>query len=471
MSEDARRPAGRLRSQEWFDNPDDPGMTALYIERYMNYGLTREELQSGKPIIGIAQTGSDLSPCNRHHLELAERVRDGIREAGGIADRVPGPPDPGDRQAADRGAGPQPRLPGAGRGAVRLPARWRGADHRLRQDHAGVPDGRGDGRTSRRSCCPAGRCSNGWYKGELAGSGTIVWKARKHARRRRDRLRASSWSWSPPPRLASGIATRWAPRFDEQPGRGARHVAARLRRHPGPYRERGQMAYVTGRRIVEMVHENLKPSDILTREAFENAIVATRAIGGSTNAPIHIIAIARHMGVELDDRGLGDGRPRHPAAGRPAAGRRFLGEAFHRAGGVPAVMNELLRARKLVHDDAMTVTGTHHRRELPGRGAEDREVIRAYDKPMMAEGRLRHAVGQPLRQRGHEDQRHRRRSSASAISSDPATRTSSRAGRSCSRGRRTTTTASRTRRSGSTSIACWSSATPARSAIPAAPRW
>src|ERR1022692_4435424 len=79
----------KLRSQEWFNNPHNPGMTALYLERYLNYGLTRQELQAGKPIIGIAQTGNDLSPCNRHHIELAHRVREGIRAAGGIAMEFP----------------------------------------------------------------------------------------------------------------------------------------------------------------------------------------------------------------------------------------------------------------------------------------------------------------------------------------------------------------------------------------------
>ena len=77
------QPARNLRSRAWFDNPGNPDMTALYLERYLNFGLSREELQSGKPIVGIAQTGSDLAPCNRHHIELAKRVREGIRDAGG----------------------------------------------------------------------------------------------------------------------------------------------------------------------------------------------------------------------------------------------------------------------------------------------------------------------------------------------------------------------------------------------------
>ena len=133
-----------LRSRLWFDDPHNPGMTALYIERYLNYGLTREELQGGKPIIGIAQTGSDLSPCNRIHVQLAERVRDGIREAGRHPDRVSRAPHPGDGQAADSGAGPQPRLSRPGRDPARLSARRRRTDHGLRQDHAGLPHGRRD---------------------------------------------------------------------------------------------------------------------------------------------------------------------------------------------------------------------------------------------------------------------------------------------------------------------------------------
>ena len=185
-----RRMPDQLRSRLWFDNPDNPGMTALYLERYLNYGLTSEELQVGKPIIGIAQTGSDLSPCNRHHLELANRVREGIPAAGGVALEFPVPSNPGNRQAPDGGARSQSRLSGACGGALRLSTRWRRAHDRMRQDHAGLFDGRGHGRTFPRSFSLAARCSNGWYHGERAGSGTVIWQARRVARRGRDRLPA-----------------------------------------------------------------------------------------------------------------------------------------------------------------------------------------------------------------------------------------------------------------------------------------
>ena len=199
----------------------------------MNYGLTRDELQSGKPIIGIAQTGNDLSPCNRHHLELAKRVRDGIRDAGGIAVRVPGSPDPGDRQAADRRAGPQPRLPGPGRGAARLPARRRRAHHRLRQDDAGLPDGGRDRRTSRRSCCPAARCST-------AGSRASARAPAPSSGRRAQQLAAGEIDYDEFMDIVAVVGAVHRPLQhdghgldDERAGRGARHVAARLRGHPG----------------------------------------------------------------------------------------------------------------------------------------------------------------------------------------------------------------------------------------------
>ncbi len=207
----AKKDKSQLRSKAWFDNPENPGMTALYLERYLNFGLTREELQSGKPIIGIAQTGSDLSPCNRHHLELAKRVRDGITAAGGLAHRVPGPSDPGDRQAADRRARPQPRLSRPGRGALRLSARRRGADHRLRQDHAGLHHGGGDGQH------PGDRALR------RADAERLV-QGRAH-RLRHDRVEGaratspparstttSSSRSSPPRRRRSATATPWARR-------------------------------------------------------------------------------------------------------------------------------------------------------------------------------------------------------------------------------------------------------------------
>src|ERR1700754_2225476 len=292
--------AGRrqLRSRAWFDNPSNPDMTALYIERYLNYGLTREELQSGKPIIGIAQTGSDLSPCNRHHIVLAERVREGIREAGGIAIEFPVHP------IQETGKRP---TPGLDRNLAYLG---------LVETLYGYPlDGVvltiGCDKTTPAMLMAAatvnipaialsvGPMLNGWHKGERTGSGTIVWKARQMlAAGEIDdagfvRLVASS---APSTGFCNTMGTATTMNsLAEALGMQLPGSAA----IPAPYRDRQEVAYRTGLRIVDMVREDLKPSDILTRDAFLNAIVVNSAIGGSTNAPIHMAAIARHVGVEL----------------------------------------------------------------------------------------------------------------------------------------------------------------------------
>src|SRR5579884_2287805 len=288
----------RLRSRRWFDEPADPGMTALYLERYLNYGLTREELQGGKPIIGIAQTGSDLAPCNRHHLELARRVKDGIREAGGVPLEFPLHPiqETGKRPTAslDRNL--------AYLGLVEIL-------HGYPLD--GVVLTIGCDKTTPACLMAAatvnlpavalsvGPMLNGWHKGERTGSGTIVWKARQMlAAGEIDypgfiELVASS---APSTGYCNTMGTATTMNsLTEALGMQLPGSAA----IPAPYRERQENAYETGKRIVEMVREDLKPSDILTREAFLNAIVVNSAIGGSTNAPIHITAIARHIGVEL----------------------------------------------------------------------------------------------------------------------------------------------------------------------------
>src|SRR5690242_15414296 len=290
-----RRP---LRSQNWFDNPAEPDMTVLFLERYMNYGLTRKELQSGKPIIGIAQTGNDLSPCNRHHLELAKRVREGIREAGGIAFEFPVHP-----------IQETSRRPTA---ALDRNLAYLGLVEVL---HGYPLDGvvltTGCDKTTPAALMAAatvdlpaivlsgGPMLNGWWKGERAGSGTVVWWARQeHAAGRLEYrefldLVASS---APSPGHCNTMGTASTMNaLAEALGMSLPGCAA----IPAPYRERAQIAYQTGRRAVEIVHEDLKPSDILTREAFENAIVACSAIGGSSNAPIHINAIASHVGVAL----------------------------------------------------------------------------------------------------------------------------------------------------------------------------
>ncbi|TEA70342.1 IlvD/Edd family dehydratase [Allopusillimonas ginsengisoli] len=372
-----------LRSRRWFDNPADPGMTALYIERYMNYGITREELQSGKPIIGIAQTGSDLSPCNRHHLELASRVRDGIRDMGGIPLEFPVHPiqETGKRPTAalDRNL--------AYLGLVEVL-------HGYPLD--GVVLTTGCDKTTP-ACLMAAATVNipaivlsggpmldGWWRGKLAGSGTVVWDARKRLAAGEigyEEFMSNVASSAPSTGHCNTMGTALSMNsLAEALGMSLPGCAA----IPAPYRERGWMAYETGRRIVGMVHENLRPSDIMTKQAFENAVVAAAALGGSSNCPIHMIAIARHMGVDhtLDDwQRLGPSIPLLVDC-QPAG--RFLGEAFHRAGGVPAVMKELLDAGKL-NGDAMTVTGKTLAENLRNTGQPDREVIRAWDQPLKAD--------------------------------------------------------------------------------------
>ncbi len=370
----------RLRSRRWFDDPHDPGMTALYIERYLNFGLTREELQSGKPIIGIAQTGSDLSPCNRHHLDLAHRVRDGIRDAGGVPLEFPLHPiqETGKRPTAalDRNLaylGLVEVLHGYPLDGVVLttgcdkttPACLMGAAT------VNIPA----------IVLSGGPMLDGWWQGRLSGSGTIVWEGRKlYAEGKIDYNQFMDMVASSAPSVGHcntmGTATSMNS-LAEALGMSLPGCAA----IPGPYRERGQMAYETGRRIVAMVHENLRPSDIMTKAAFENAVVAAAALGASSNCPIHMIAIARHMGVEhtLDDwQRLG---PEIPLLVDCQPAGRFLGEAFHRAGGVPAVMRELLAAGKL-DGSVMTVTGRTLAENLASVPEPDREVIRAYDRPL-----------------------------------------------------------------------------------------
>jgi dihydroxy-acid dehydratase len=370
----------RLRSRRWFDNPHNPGMTALYIERYMNFGITREELQGGKPIIGIAQTGSDLSPCNRHHIELATRVRDGIRDAGGIPFEFPMHPiqETGKRPTAalDRNL--------AYLGLVEIL-------HGYPLD--GVVLTTGCDKTT--PACLMGAATvnipaivlsggpmlDGWWKGRLSGSGTIVWEARKLLAEGQidyEQFMNMVASSAPSPGHCNTMGTALSMNsLAEALGMSLPGCAA----IPAPYRERAWMAYETGKRIVDMVHENLRPSDIMTKGAFENAVVAAAALGASSNCPIHMVAIARHMGVEhtLDDwQRLGAPVPLLVDC-QPAG--RVLGEGFHRAGGVPAVMKELLDAG-LLNGAVRTVTGRTLAEDLAAVPPPDREVIRAIDAPM-----------------------------------------------------------------------------------------
>ncbi|MGH6671512.1 MAG: dihydroxy-acid dehydratase, partial [Xanthobacteraceae bacterium] len=347
--------ARRLRSQLWFNNPDNPGMTALYLERYLNYGLSRAELTSGKPIIGIAQTGSDLSPCNRHHLQLAERVREGIRTAGGIAMEFPVHPiqETGKRPTAalDRNLaylGLVEILYGYPLDGVVLTT---GCDKTtpaciMAAASVNIPA----------IVLSGGPMLNGWWKGVRAGSGTVVWQAREdHAAGKIDYREFLDIVTSSAPSAGHCNTMGTASTMNalaEALGMSLPGCAA----IPAPYRERAQIAYDTGCRAVELVREDLKPTDILTRKAFENAIVACSAIGGSTNAPIHINAIARHVGVKLtieDWEKVGFDVPL--LVNMQPAGK-YLGEEYYRAGGLPAVMNELLRAKR-IHADALTING------------------------------------------------------------------------------------------------------------------
>ena len=344
-----------LRSRAWFDNPDNPDMTALYLERYLNYGLTLEELRSGKPIIGIAQTGSDLSPCNRHHIELAKRVREGIREAGGIAMEFPVHPiqETGKRPTAglDRNLaylGLVELLYGYPLDGVVLTI---GCDKTtpaclMAAATVDIPA----------IALSVGPMLNGWLKGERIGSGSIIWTAREMmARGELDyegfinlvATSAPSVGYCNTMGTASTMNSLAEALGMSLPGSAA---------IPAPYRERPQVAYQTGKRIVEMVHEDLKPSDILTPDAFHNAIVVNSAIGGSTNAPIHITALARHVGVDLpieDWQTVGHAVPLLVNL-QPAG--TYLGEDYHQAGGVPAVVNQLMGAG-LIREGAMTVNG------------------------------------------------------------------------------------------------------------------
>lgn len=374
-------PRGKsLRSQLWFDNPENPGMTALYLERYLNYGLTSAELRSGKPIIGIAQTGSDLSPCNRHHLELAKRVREGIRDAGGVAFEFPCHP------IQETGKRPTAALD---RNLAYLS---------LVEVLYGYPlDGvvltTGCDKTTPACIMAAatvnipaivlsgGPMLNGWWKGERAGSGTAIWKARQE--------------------LAAGrigdqefldIATASAPSVGHCNTMGTASTMNALAEAlgmslpgcaaiPAPYRERGQIAYDTGVRAVEIVHEDLRPSDILTRKAFENTIVANSAIGGSTNAPIHINAIARHVGVKLSIEDWEKHGYDVPLLVNMQPAGHYLGEEYFRAGGLPTVMNELLKAKR-IHADALTINGKTMGDNVRRAKVADADVIKPYSKPM-----------------------------------------------------------------------------------------
>ncbi len=370
-----------LRSRKWFMNPDNPEMTALYLERYLNYGLTREELQSGKPIIGIAQTGSDLSPCNRHHLELTKRVRDGIIAAGGTCIEVPVHP------IQETGKRPTAMLD---RNLAYLSL----VETLFGYPLDGVVLNIGCDKTTPALLMAAatvnipaialsvGPMLNGWFRGERTGSGTIVWKAREmHAAGEIDDEGFMELVASSAPSVGycntMGTATTMNSLAEalgmQLPGSAA---------IPAPYRERGQISYETGRRIVDMVWEDLRPSEIMTREAFENAIVINSAIGGSTNAPIHLNGIARHLGVPLDNNDWQSIGHDVPLLVNLQPAGEYLGEDYQHAGGVPAVVGELIAEGLLPHPDVITANGKTMAENCGHLRSEDTKVIKPVSEPL-----------------------------------------------------------------------------------------
>ena len=378
--EPAGAPIRNLRSRAWFDNPENVDMTALYLERVMNYGLSLEELQSSRPIIGIAQTGSDITPCNRHHLTLAARVRDGIRDAGGVAFEFPIHPI---QETCKRPTAALDRnlqylslveiLYGYPIDGVVLTT---GCDKTtpaqlMAAATVDIPA----------IVLSGGPMLNGWFKGERTGSGTVIWKAREmmargeiDAREFTELIASSAPSAGHCNTMGTALTMN---SLAEALGMSLPGCAA----IPAPHRDRQEMAYLTGKRIVEMVSENLKPSDVLTRAAFENAIAVNSAIGGSTNAPIHLNAIARHIGVELDNddwERLGYDVPLLVNL-QPAG--EYLGEEYFRAGGVPAVVAELIEMGR-IDETAMTINGRSLHDNNVGRFSDDRDVIKAHDAPL-----------------------------------------------------------------------------------------
>jgi dihydroxy-acid dehydratase len=370
----------RLRSQQWFDNPENPGMTALYIERSLNFGLTPEELRSGKPIIGIAQTGSDISPCNRVHIKLAERVREGIRSAGGIALEFPVHPI---QETLKRPTASLDRNL-AYLGLVEIL-------HGYPID--GVVLTTGCDKTTPACLMAAGTVDipaivlsggpmlDGWHDGKLAGSGMAVWDSRIE-------LSAGRINFDE----FMDIVTSSAPSDGHCNTMGTASTMNSLAEAlgmsltgnaniPAPYRERGQMAYRTGLRIVDMVNEDLTPSKIMTRKAFENAIVVNSAIGGSTNAQIHITAIARHVGIDLETDAWQNVGYDIPLMVNVQPAGKHLCESYHRAGGTAAVMSELLSNNK-IHGDVITVSGKKMSSCLNGHKIKDKDVITEFKNPL-----------------------------------------------------------------------------------------
>ena len=374
----------QLRSRMWFNNPNDAEMTALYTERYLNYGLTRDELRSGKPIIGIAQTGSDLSPCNRHHLELAKRVRDGIIAAGGVPMEIPVHPiqETGKRPTAmlDRNLAYLSLVETLYGYPIDGVVLMIGCDKTtpallMAASTVDIPA----------IALSVGPMLNGWHDGERTGSGTIVWKARQMMAAGEiddDGFLDLVTSSTPSTGYCNTMGTATTMNsLAEALGMQLPGSAA----IPAPYRERGQISYETGARIVDMVWEDLKPSDIMTREAFENAIVINSAIGGSTNAPIHLNAVARHLGVSLNNDDWQAIGHKIPLLVNLQPAGEYLGEDYHRAGGVPAVVAELMRHNLLPHPNAITANGVSMGSNCETAKIKNDKVIKTVDKPLKAD--------------------------------------------------------------------------------------
>ncbi len=373
-------PPRRFRSRDWFDDPRHMDMVALYLERFMNYGLTADELLSGKPIIGIVQSGSDLNPCNRIHLETVKRVREGVREAGGVAMEFPlhpifencrRPTAAMDRNLAYLGL--VEILHGYPIDAVVLTT---GCDKTtpaqvMAASTVDIPA----------IVLSGGPMLDGWHEGDLVGSGTVIWRSRrKLAAGQIDEKQFLEAAAASAPSAGHCNTMGTASTMNavaEVLGLSLPGCAA----IPAPYRERGQIAYVTGKRIVEMAYEDIKPSQILTRASFLNAIAAIAAMGGSTNAQPHLVAMARHAGVELNPSDwMTHGRHVPLIVNMQPAGK-YLGERFHRAGGVPAVLCELL-AHGCIDGDVATVTGHSLAKNVQGKHSTDRDVIMPFDQPL-----------------------------------------------------------------------------------------
>jgi len=377
---DTKGTARTLRSRAWFDNPSNPDMTALYLERYLNFGLTLDELQSDKPIVGIAQTGSDLAPCNRHHIVLAQRVAAGIREAGGVPIEFPLHPiqETGKRPTA----GLDRNLSYLGLVEVLYGYPLDGVVLTIGCDKTTPACLMGAATVNIPAIAlSVGPMLNGWFKGERTGSGTIVWKARQllaageiDYRKFIDLVASSAPSTGYCNTMGTATTMNSLAEALGMQLPGSASI-------PAPYRERQQIAYETGKRIVDMVREDLKPSDIMTRDAFLNAIVVNSAIGGSTNAPIHLAAIAKHIGVELpldDWQKYGHSVPLIVNL-QPAG--EYLGEDYHHAGGVPVVVNELMK-QGLIRENALTANGKTIGENCRGKESEDANVIRPFSKPL-----------------------------------------------------------------------------------------